>query len=61
MIPYVVRSKFIAEDTPDNMKISENPIVKQFIYGLADGPLTERRRAEGYEDDLLGAAKKTNG
>ena len=52
------RGKFIVEDTPEKMKVSENPIVKQFIFGLADGPLTERRRAEGYEDDLLGATKK---
>ena len=52
------RGKFIVEDTPENMKASENPIVKQFIHGLADGPLTERRRAEGYEDDLLGATGK---
>jgi hypothetical protein len=28
--------------------------VRQFVYGLTEGPLTDRRRAGGYEDDLLG-------
>jgi len=30
-------------------------LVHQFVYGLAEGPLTDRRRAGGYEEDLLGA------
>jgi hypothetical protein len=25
------------------------------VFGLAEGPLTDRRRAGGYEADLLGA------
>jgi phospholipid/cholesterol/gamma-HCH transport system ATP-binding protein len=49
------RGKFIAAGTPEEMKASENPLVHQFIFGLAEGPLTERRLAEGYEEDLLGA------
>jgi hypothetical protein len=36
------------------MRDSTNPLVHQFVYGLAEGPLTDRRRADGYEDDLLG-------
>ena len=32
-----------------------NPLVHQFVHGLAEGPLTDRRRAGGYEDDLLGS------
>src|SRR3954471_5729723 len=44
------RGKFIAAGTPEEMRASENPLVHQFIFGLAEGPLTERRRAEGYED-----------
>jgi phospholipid/cholesterol/gamma-HCH transport system ATP-binding protein len=48
------RGKFIASGTPDEMRESQNPLVHQFVYGLAEGPLTDRRRAEGYEDDLLG-------
>ena len=48
------RGKFIASGTPAEMRESSNPLVHQFIFGLADGPLTDRRMAEGYESDLLG-------
>jgi phospholipid/cholesterol/gamma-HCH transport system ATP-binding protein len=48
------RGKFIACGTPQEMRESDNAVVHQFINGLAEGPLTDRRRAEGYEDDLLG-------
>jgi hypothetical protein len=29
--------------------------VRQFVYGLTEGPLTDRRRTGGYEIDLLGS------
>jgi phospholipid/cholesterol/gamma-HCH transport system ATP-binding protein len=47
------RGKFIASGTPDQMKHSDNPLVHQFVHGLTEGPLTDRRRAGGYESDLL--------
>src|SRR4051794_3080971 len=47
------RGKFIVSGTPDEMRDSTDPLVRQFVHGLIDGPLTERRRADGYEDDLL--------
>src|SRR5258705_8953207 len=49
------RGKFIASGTPEEMRDSTNPIVHQFVNGLAEGPLTARRRAGGYGDDLLEA------
>jgi phospholipid/cholesterol/gamma-HCH transport system ATP-binding protein len=48
------RGKFVASGTVDEMRNSKDPLVHQFVYGLAEGPLTERRRASGYEEDLLG-------
>jgi phospholipid/cholesterol/gamma-HCH transport system ATP-binding protein len=48
------KGKFIAAGTVAEMKSSEDPLVRQFIFGLAEGPLTARRRASGYVDDLLG-------
>jgi hypothetical protein len=27
--------------------------VRQFVYGLTEGPLTERKRTGSYESDLL--------
>ena len=47
------RGKFIFSGTPQEMRDSNNPIVHQFINGLAEGPLTDRRRTGGYEKDLL--------
>jgi phospholipid/cholesterol/gamma-HCH transport system ATP-binding protein len=48
------RGRFIVSGTPDEMKNSTDPLVRQFVHGLTTGPLTERRKAGGYEGDLLG-------
>lgn len=48
------RGKFIVSGTPDEMRNSTDPLVKQFVHGLTEGPLTDRRRTGGYETDLLG-------
>jgi phospholipid/cholesterol/gamma-HCH transport system ATP-binding protein len=47
------RGKFIVSGTGDEMKNSTDPLVRQFVHGLTEGPLTDRRRAGGYESDLL--------
>ena len=47
------RGKFVASGKPDEMKNSTDPIVHQFIFGLTEGPLTQRRRESNYEEDLL--------
>ena len=48
------RGKFVAHGTPQEMRESDDPLVRQFVHGLTEGPLTDRRRAGGYEMDLLG-------
>ncbi|HMO25808.1 MAG TPA: ABC transporter ATP-binding protein [Tepidisphaeraceae bacterium] len=49
------RGKFIVSGTPEEMRNSTDPLVRQFIHGLTSGPLTERRRAgNAYERQLLG-------
>jgi phospholipid/cholesterol/gamma-HCH transport system ATP-binding protein len=48
------RGKFIASGTAQEMRDHTDPLVHQFVHGLADGPLTDRRRAGGYESDLFG-------
>jgi phospholipid/cholesterol/gamma-HCH transport system ATP-binding protein len=48
------RGKFIVSGTPAEMRDSQDPLVRQFVHGLTEGPLTDRRRADGYEVDLLG-------
>ena len=51
------KGKFIASGTVEEMKANTDPLVKQFIYGLAEGPLTARRLGGGYVEDLLGKEK----
>jgi phospholipid/cholesterol/gamma-HCH transport system ATP-binding protein len=48
------RGKFITSGTTEEIRNSTDPLVHQFVFGLAEGPLTARRRASGYEEDLLG-------
>jgi phospholipid/cholesterol/gamma-HCH transport system ATP-binding protein len=48
------RGKFIVSGTAEELRESTDPLVRQFVHGLTEGPLTERRKlAGGYEDDLL--------
>src|SRR5205814_6912548 len=47
------RGKFVISGTPDEMRQSTDPLVREFVHGLTEGPLTDRRRAGGYESDLL--------
>jgi phospholipid/cholesterol/gamma-HCH transport system ATP-binding protein len=49
------RGKFIVSGTPQEMRDNTDPLVRQFVHGLTEGPLTDRRRAGGYEVDLLGS------
>ena len=48
--------KFVVSGTPQEMKDSQDPLVRQFIYGLTTGPLTDRKRTGGYERQLMGEA-----
>lgn len=48
------RGKFIVSGTAEEMRNSTDPLVRQFVHGLAEGPLTQRRRTGTYEVDLLG-------
>ena len=43
----------LMQGLPKEMEESTDPLVRQFVHGLIEGPLTERRRADGYESDLL--------
>src|SRR3954469_25995208 len=47
------RGKFIVSGTPEEMRDNKDPLVRQFVHGLTEGPLTERKRGGAYERDLL--------
>ncbi len=53
------RGKFIASGTPEEMRDSPDPLVHQFVHGLAEGPLTDRRQDGEYEMDLLKMPERT--
>jgi phospholipid/cholesterol/gamma-HCH transport system ATP-binding protein len=47
------RGKFIVSGTPKEMEESTDPLVRQFVHGLLEGPLTDRRKQDVYERDVL--------
>jgi phospholipid/cholesterol/gamma-HCH transport system ATP-binding protein len=51
---YVIsEQKVVAHDTPQALKKANNPYVKQFLAGNADGPLPFHMPAPSYQEELL--------
>jgi len=48
------RGRVVAEGTPREIREARDPLVRQFINGLADGPIPMRVSKKDYVDDLLG-------
>ena len=42
--------KIVGEGTPDEIKNTANPIIKQFVTGAAQGPITEK---QGFNHNLI--------
>jgi len=47
------KGSIVAEGTPDEIKASDNELVKQFIEGNPDGPVSFAQEGEGYLDQLM--------
>lgn len=47
------QGKFIAHGTPEEMKQSDNPLVHQFVHGLLEGPMTDRKDPNAFRHALL--------
>jgi phospholipid/cholesterol/gamma-HCH transport system ATP-binding protein len=45
--------RVIAQGAPDVFQKSDNPLIRQFVEGLADGPVPFHMSADDYIDDLL--------
>jgi len=43
----------LRHSSPDEIHSEQDRLVRQFLRGDAQGPITDRRTAGGYEDDLL--------
>ncbi|MDO9618624.1 MAG: ATP-binding cassette domain-containing protein [Pseudomonas sp.] len=47
-------TQVLGQGTPDELKASEDPRVRQFMQGIPDGPVPFHFPAANYRDDLLG-------
>jgi phospholipid/cholesterol/gamma-HCH transport system ATP-binding protein len=47
--------RVVALGTKDEIRNTSDPLVRQFVYGLADGPIPLRRSRSDYAADLMGA------
>ncbi|MBM4087373.1 MAG: ATP-binding cassette domain-containing protein, partial [Planctomycetes bacterium] len=47
--------KVVQQGTPDEIRNTSNPLVKQFISGAPDGPIPLRRSSKEYALDLVGS------
>lgn len=50
----IADGRVIGAGTPDELRHSDSPLVKQFVNGLPDGPVPFHFPANDYESDLLG-------
>jgi phospholipid/cholesterol/gamma-HCH transport system ATP-binding protein len=48
------RGRVVVEGTPEEIAASDDPLVRQFVDGEADGPIPLRRASVDLVDDLLG-------
>jgi phospholipid/cholesterol/gamma-HCH transport system ATP-binding protein len=46
--------KVAASGSPDELRTANSELVRQFMYGMADGPVAFHFQAPGYEEQLLG-------
>jgi phospholipid/cholesterol/gamma-HCH transport system ATP-binding protein len=53
---YLSDGKIVAQGTPEEMRAATDPLVRQFIYGEADGPVAFQYPSGNFADELkLGA------
>ena len=49
---YVSNGRIVAQGTPDEMRASADPLVRQFVYGEADGPVPFQYPGRDYAKDV---------
>ena len=50
---FVSEGKVIAHGTPEEVRVSEVPYVRQFVHGEADGPVPFHYTAGSYRSELM--------
>ena len=54
-IAFIANGRVVAGGTPDEVRESKEPFVRQFVYGEPDGPVPFHYPAPAYREDLLRA------
>jgi len=49
---YLSHGRIVAHGTPDEMRASTEPLVRQFVYGEPDGPVPFQYPSRGFAEDL---------
>ncbi len=57
MIKIAPRSEFAAIRDGETTGDEQNDLIRQFLRGDSEGPITDRRLSTGYEEDILEAAE----
>ncbi len=52
---FVSEGRVVAHGTPEDVRRSDEPFVRQFVNGEADGPVAFHYQANDYSDDLDGS------
>jgi len=47
------KGKIVAKGTPEEMKNTSNPLIKQFVNGYPDGPIPLRKSYKNYKTELI--------
>jgi phospholipid/cholesterol/gamma-HCH transport system ATP-binding protein len=49
---YLADGKILAHGTPDEMRANTNPLVRQFVYGEARGPISHQYPSQPIAEEL---------
>ena len=49
---YMSDGRIVAQGTPDELRASADPLVRQFVYGEVDGPVSFQYPSRGFAEDL---------
>ncbi len=55
---YLSQGVMIAKGTPDEMRASKEPMIRQFVYGEPDGPVRFQYPSRDYREELMLAARR---
>jgi phospholipid/cholesterol/gamma-HCH transport system ATP-binding protein len=55
------KGKFVFRGTPDQLRRTQDPLVRQFVNGDPEGPINAPRQLAELSDRLLGGSRRAEG